>query len=48
MSALQVVSVVGNPRPESRTHTIARTLVDAISATLGAEPGGGPAGTAGA
>jgi FMN reductase len=40
MSALQVVSVVGNPRPESRTHTIARTLVDAISATLGAEPGG--------
>ena len=34
-----MVSLVGNPRPESRTHTIARTLVDAIGATLGAETG---------
>jgi FMN reductase len=39
MSDLQVVSVVGNPRPESRTHTIARTLVSAITAELGARPG---------
>jgi FMN reductase len=39
VSALTVVSVVGNPRPESRTHTIAHSLVDAISAELQAEPG---------
>lgn len=39
MSAVQVASVVGNPRSESRTHTIARTLVDAISAELRAESG---------
>ena len=39
MSDLLVVSVVGNPRPESRTHAIARTLLSAISAELGTEPG---------
>ena len=39
MSDPLVASIVGNPRPESRTHAIARALVDAISAELGAEPG---------
>jgi hypothetical protein len=34
-----VGSVVGNPRPESRTDAIARTLVNAISEELGTEPG---------
>jgi len=31
-----VLAVIGNPRPESRTHTLARTLVAAIGAELGA------------
>lgn len=39
MSGLVVTSIVGNPRAESRTHAIARTLVDALSAELGTEPG---------
>jgi FMN reductase len=39
MSGSQVVSVVGNPRPDSRTHGIARTLVSAIAVELGARPG---------
>ena len=39
MSDLVVASVVGNPRPGSRTHAIGRTLAGAISAELGTEPG---------
>ncbi|HYB31199.1 MAG TPA: NAD(P)H-dependent oxidoreductase [Solirubrobacteraceae bacterium] len=39
MSDLAVASVVGNPRPESRTHGVARTLVEVIGAELGTEPG---------
>ncbi len=35
---VRIVSVVGNPRPASRTHTIARTLADAIATELGASP----------
>jgi FMN reductase len=39
MSAgVRIVSVVGNPRPASRTHAIARTLSDAIAAHVGAGP----------
>jgi FMN reductase len=34
-----VSSIVGNPRPESRTHVVARTLLDAISAELRTAPG---------
>jgi FMN reductase len=34
VSALQIVTVVGNPRPESRTHTLARTLADELAAVL--------------
>jgi FMN reductase len=39
VSNLAVVSVVGNPRPESRTHAIARALINAISEELWTEPG---------
>ena len=39
MSNLAVVSIVGNPRPESRTHAIARALINAISEELWTEPG---------
>jgi FMN reductase len=34
VSALQIVTVVGNPRRESRTHTLAQTLADALAAVL--------------
>ena len=34
MSPLQIVTVVGNPRPESRTHGLAATLADALAAVL--------------
>ena len=34
MSPLQIVTVVGNPRPESRTHSLARTLADELAAVL--------------
>lgn len=34
MTALQIVTVVGNPRPESRTHTLARTLADELAKVL--------------
>ena len=34
MSPLQIVTVVGNPRPESRTHALARTLADELAAAL--------------
>ena len=34
MSPLQIVTVVGNPRPESRTHALARTLADELAAVL--------------
>jgi FMN reductase len=37
-TAVRIVSVVGNPRPASRTHGIARTLADAIAAELAAAP----------
>jgi FMN reductase len=36
MSAPRVVSLVGNPRPESRTHGLARTLAHEIARVLGA------------
>jgi FMN reductase len=36
-AAVQIASVVGNPRPASRTHGIARVLADAIAAELGAD-----------
>lgn len=39
MSGLVVTSIVGNPRRESRTHSVARTLADAVSAVLGTTPG---------
>lgn len=32
-----VLALTGNPRPESRTHTLARTLAAAIAQQLGAE-----------
>ena len=34
MSPLQIVTVVGNPRPESRTHSLARTLADELAGVL--------------
>ena len=34
MSPLQIVTVVGNPRPESRTHSLARTLADELAGAL--------------
>jgi FMN reductase len=34
MSAVQIVTVVGNPRPESRTHGLARTLADELARVL--------------
>jgi FMN reductase len=33
-----VLAVIGNPRPESRTHGLARTLVSELAAALGATP----------
>jgi FMN reductase len=39
MSRLTVLSVVGNPRPDSRTHGLARTLADALGRELPAERG---------
>lgn len=32
MTALQIVTIVGNPRPESRTHSLARTLAGELAA----------------
>jgi hypothetical protein len=37
-TGVRIVSVVGNPRPASRTHGIAHTLADAITAELVAAP----------
>jgi FMN reductase len=34
VSAPSIVAVVGNPRPESRTHGLARTLAAALAVTL--------------
>ncbi|HEY1642799.1 MAG TPA: NAD(P)H-dependent oxidoreductase [Streptosporangiaceae bacterium] len=34
MPALQIVTVTGNPRPDSRTHLLARTLGGALAAVL--------------
>jgi FMN reductase len=34
VSPLQIVTVVGNPRLESRTHALAQTLADALAAVL--------------
>lgn len=34
VSPQQIVTVVGNPRPESRTHALAATLADALAAVL--------------
>jgi FMN reductase len=34
VSPLQIVTVVGNPRPESRTHSLARTLADELAGVL--------------
>lgn len=36
MSAPRIASLVGNPRPESRTHGLARTLAQQIARVLGA------------
>jgi FMN reductase len=38
---LQIVSVVGNPRAESRTHGLARTLAAALAPVAAANGGGG-------
>ena len=38
MTSLQIVTVVGNPRPDSRTHTLARTLAAELARTW---PGAG-------
>ena len=52
MNAPRIASLVGNPRPQSRTHGLARTLAEQIARVLGAtgvaDAGGldGPAGTA--
>jgi FMN reductase len=34
-----VLAVIGNPRPESRTHALARTLVTELAVALGGEVG---------
>ncbi|HEU5418826.1 MAG TPA: NAD(P)H-dependent oxidoreductase [Streptosporangiaceae bacterium] len=34
MAALQIVTVTGNPRPDSRTHLLARTLGGALAGVL--------------
>jgi FMN reductase len=34
VTPLQIVTVVGNPRPESRTHALAATLAGALAAVL--------------
>lgn len=36
MNGPQVVGLVGNPRPQSRTHSLARTLTREIARVLGA------------
>jgi FMN reductase len=38
VTSLQIVTVVGNPRPDSRTHSLARTLAAELA---GAWPGAG-------
>jgi FMN reductase len=38
VTSLQIVTVVGNPRPDSRTHTLARTLAAELASTW---PGAG-------
>jgi FMN reductase len=39
VSRARIVSVVGNPRPASRTHGIAREMAAAIASELGTDPG---------
>jgi FMN reductase len=34
----KIVTVIGNPRPESRTHRLARTLAGALAGEFGAPP----------
>ena len=34
----KIAVVTGNPKPQSRTHSVARAVADAIAAGLGAEP----------
>jgi FMN reductase len=34
-----IVTIVGNPRPASRTHTLARTLTAELARVLGTQPG---------
>jgi len=34
----RIAVVTGNPKPQSRTHSVARAVADAIAAGLGAEP----------
>jgi len=34
----KIVSIIGNPRPESRTHTLARTLAAALAAEFSSPP----------
>jgi hypothetical protein len=34
----RIVTVIGNPRPASRTHMLARTLVVELAQVLGSEP----------
>jgi FMN reductase len=38
MSLLRITSLTGNPRPDSRTHGLARTLTGEIGRVLGATP----------
>jgi hypothetical protein len=38
----QIAVVTGNPKPQSRTHSVARAVADAIAAGFGAEPAGPP------
>ncbi|HEY7264551.1 MAG TPA: NAD(P)H-dependent oxidoreductase [Trebonia sp.] len=38
----KIAVVTGNPKPQSRTHSVARAVADAIAAGLGAEPARGP------
>jgi FMN reductase len=40
MSLLRITGLVGNPRPESRTHGLERTLAREIGRVLGATPVG--------
>lgn len=34
----KITVVTGNPRPQSRTHSVARAVADAIAAGFGAGP----------